>query len=57
MIVGVASPTCVIRDSGIGLVVFVSFSELEVTAILEAEVSAAGRNDGVVPRKVETARG
>ena len=49
MIVGVALPACVIRDSGIGLVVIVSFSELEVAAILEAEVFAAGRDDGVVP--------
>ena len=57
MIVGVAAPTCVIRDSGVGLVVFVSFSELEVAAILEAEVFAAGGDNGVVPRKVETARG
>ena len=57
MMVGVALPTCVIRDSGVGLIVFVSFSELEVAAILEAEVFAAGGDDGVVPRKVETAGG
>lgn len=57
MMVGVFLPNCVFRDSGIRLVVFVSCSELEVAAILEAEVFAAGGDDGVVPRKVETAGG
>jgi len=49
MIAGVALPTGVIRDSGIGLVVFVSLSELEVATVPEAQVPAAGGNDRVVP--------
>ena len=33
---------------GVVLIVFIAFAELEITAVLEAEVFATGRNDRVV---------
>ena len=48
MMIGVSLPGRVVIDSGIRLVVLVPFRELEVTAILEAKVFPARREDGVV---------
>lgn len=51
-----ASPSNITHDSRAGLIVVVSFTKLEISAIGEAKVLATGRNYRVVAREVETAR-
>jgi len=51
-----ASPSDITHDSRAGLIVVVSFAELEITAIGKAEVLSSGGNNWIVTREVKTAR-
>ena len=50
-----ASPSGIGNDTGTGLVVFISLTELEIPAIVETKILTTGRNDRIVTRQMKAA--
>ena len=50
-----ASPSGIGNDTGTGLVVFISLTELEIPAIVETKILTTRRNDRIVTRQMKAA--